>query len=45
MRWIVVSKRTGKVLGYYLEKDLADEHANYVNTHGGRAEVKEYKHD
>lgn len=40
MKWMVINKKNGKVLGKYLEEKMAIEHRDYVNAHGGDAEVR-----
>ena len=43
MKYEVISLKTGKRVGCYLERKMAEEHRDYIVRHGGRAEVRELR--
>ena len=40
MKYEVINLKTGRVVGKYLDREMAEEHAAYILRNGGRAEVR-----
>ena len=41
MKYEVIDLNTGRMMGKYLTRELAQDHVNFIVRNGGRAEVRE----